>query len=125
MTFDEIKQQLILNFGNESISSIETGPQPILVIPVEKLVEVCHYLHENDQLYFDLLACITAIDNGPGLATMELIYNLTSIPYEHDLMLKIVFARNVADQPPIRSDGQPHLAYGRLARTGGIRPCRH
>lgn len=99
MTFDEIKQQLINNFGNENIDSIETGPQPMLVIQVNQLVEICQFLHEDEQLYFDMLSCITAIDNGPGLATMELIYNLTSLPYGHHLMFKVVFPRNTADQP--------------------------
>jgi NADH-quinone oxidoreductase subunit C len=99
MTFEEIKQQLIINFGNESIDSIEAGPQPMLVVQINQLVEICQFLHEDEQLYFDMLSCITAIDNGPGLATMELIYNMTSIPYGHDLMFKVVFPRNTADQP--------------------------
>ena len=98
MTFQEIKQLLILQFGPENIDSMETGLQPAVVVPVGKLPEICRFLHESEQLYFDFLACITAIDNGPGLATMELIYNLTSIPYGHDLTLKIVFPRNTEDQ---------------------------
>jgi len=98
MTFQEIKQILILQFGPENIDSIETGLQPSIVVPAGKLAEVGQFLHENEQLYFDFLACITAIDNGPGLATMELIYNFTSIPYGHNLVLKIIFPRNINDQ---------------------------
>ena len=30
---------------------------------------------------------------------MEIIYNLTSIPYGQDLMLKIIFPRNTEEQP--------------------------
>jgi NADH-quinone oxidoreductase subunit C len=61
-------------------------------------------LYEDDRLYFDYLACITAVDNGarpdsPESATMEVIYNLTSIPYGRDLMVKIIFPRNLPDHP--------------------------
>jgi NADH-quinone oxidoreductase subunit C len=99
MTFQEIKQLLVTQFGEDKIGSVETGLQPCIVVPVDDLVEICQFLHENEQLYFDFLACITAIDNGPGLATMEVIYNFTSIPYGQDLMLKIVFPRNTDDSP--------------------------
>jgi NADH-quinone oxidoreductase subunit C len=99
MTFQEIKQTLISQFGVDHFESVESGPQPILSVTVEKLEAVCRFLHETDQLYFDFLSCITAIDNGPALATMEIIYNLSSIPYEHTLMLKISFPRNEEGQP--------------------------
>ncbi len=58
--------------------------QPSITVPAEKIAEICQFLFEDERFYFDYLACITAIDNGPGLATMELIYNLNSIPYGHD-----------------------------------------
>jgi NADH-quinone oxidoreductase subunit C len=99
MTFQEIKQLLLVQFGSDQIDSIETGPQPVLTVAIEKLEAICRFLHESDLLYFDFLSCITAIDNGPGLGTMEIIYNFTSIPYEHNLMLKITFPRNVEGQP--------------------------
>ncbi len=99
MTFHEIKTAIQLQFGEAQIDSIETGPQPIIVIPADLLADICQFLHQDARFYFDFLACITAIDNGPGLATMELIYNLTSLPYQHDLTLKIVFPRNTDEQP--------------------------
>jgi len=98
MTFEDIKQILSAKFG-EDIGSEEKGIQPILTAPANKIAELCKFLFEDDRLYFDYLACITALDNGPVLATMELVYNLTSIPYGHDLMIKILFPRNMEDQP--------------------------
>ena len=46
-----------------------------------------------------MLSCITALDNGVEKATMEVIYNLYSIPYEHKIMLKVVVPRNTKDEP--------------------------
>lgn len=98
MDFEAIKQILISQFG-ESIGSEEKGPQPILTAPADRIAEICGFLFEDERLYFDYLPCITAIDNGPAVATMELIYNLVSIPYGHALTIKIVFPRNTEDQP--------------------------
>ncbi len=98
MTFQEIVNILETQFADLEMAADEKNPQPVLSIPANQIAAVCQFLHGHDQLYFDYLACITAIDNGPGAATMEVIYNLTSIPYGHDLTLKIVFPRNTADQ---------------------------
>lgn len=99
MTFQEITQIIVSKFGHLNIETDVKGPQYILIVPAGQIATICQFLYEDNRLYFDYLACITAIDNGPGLATMEIIYNLTSIPYGQDLMLKIIFPRNLPDQP--------------------------
>lgn len=94
MTFPEIKTVLTAHFGPEIILAEETtGLQPYLLLPTERIAEVCQFLHENPALYFDLLECLTSLDNGPEVNTMEIAYNLYSIPYEHHLTLKIRFPR--------------------------------
>lgn len=96
MSFNEIAEVLLSRFGE----AIQGNPAtPSVTIPVESLTDVCQFLRDDERLFFDLLACITAIDNGPQANTMEVIYNLTSIPYEHDLMLKVVLTRNANDEP--------------------------
>jgi NADH-quinone oxidoreductase subunit C len=96
MTFQEIKSLLQTFFGDEIIvSSEESGLQPSITVSPERLLEVCQFLHVNPNMYFDFLACITAIDNGVEKGTMEVIYNLTSIPLEHNITLKVVISRNV------------------------------
>ena len=40
-----------------------------------------------------MLSCVTGLDNGPQTNTMEVIYNLYSIPYNLHLMLKVVLPR--------------------------------
>ena len=58
------------------------------------LVNVCRELHRNQQTYFDMLSCITGIDNGPAAGNMEIAYNLYSIPYNLHLMLKVTLPRD-------------------------------
>ena len=93
MTFSEITDLLTAQFGADSQTNTQ-NPQPYITAPVEQLVDICQFLRDDDRLFFDLLACITGIDNGPDADTLEVIYNFTSIPYEHNLMLKVIVARN-------------------------------
>ena len=106
MTFSEITDLLTAQFGAE-IQANTQNLQPYLTVPAEQLVDICQFLRDDERLFFDLLACITAIDNGANANTMEVIYNLTSIPYEHNLMLKVVVPRNSTGQLP----SVPSLAH--------------
>ncbi len=103
VNFTDIVSLLQSRFGPEAVVANTTNPQPYLTVPVEQLVTVCQFLRDDDQLFFDLLACVTAIDNGPESGTMEVIYNLTSIPFEHDLMLKVVVSRTTQPMPAVPS----------------------
>ncbi|MCF2502291.1 NADH-quinone oxidoreductase subunit C [Dyadobacter sp. CY107] len=94
MTFQEISELVSIHFSGKVIETDAKGAQPILIVPVNDIAEICDFLYRDNRLYFDYLACLTAIDNGVTLGTMEVIYNLTSIPYGHDLMIKTVFTRN-------------------------------
>ena len=64
------------------------------------LKDVCIRLHEHPSGFFDMLSCISVIDNGPEAGTLELVYNLYSIPFNHHLALKLIVPR---DQPEVDS----------------------
>lgn len=64
-----------------------------LVVDAATLKQVCERLHKNPETYFDMLTCITGVDNGPEANTMEVIYHLYSIPFHQSLMLKVIVSR--------------------------------
>lgn len=102
MSFEEIKKLLISQFGEDTF--IEVNPktdQPVLQIPVKYLVEICRFLNEDEQLFFDYLVCVTGIDNGPEKGTLEVIYHLTSIPYQHNLVFKVITQRQFDENSSI------------------------
>jgi NADH-quinone oxidoreductase subunit C len=102
MRFTEIKELLIRKFGSEAFADTETVyPQPQLIVKTSEIAHVCEELRDHELTYFDFLSCITAIDNGPAKGTMEVIYHLFSIPYEHHMVLKVVFARGHNDVLPV------------------------
>jgi NADH-quinone oxidoreductase subunit C len=77
---------------SEPVADENCTPKAIK-ISAQDLKEVCRNLHQHPKTFFDMLSCITGLDNGPQAATMEVIYNLYSIPFNHHLMLKVVLPR--------------------------------
>lgn len=71
-----------------------------LSIHASNLLVVCEQLYKNPETYFDMLTCITGVDNGSEANTMEVIYQLYSIPFNHSLMLKVVVPR---ENPEVES----------------------
>ena len=63
----------------------------------DDLVAVCSALYQHPDSYFDMLSCITGIDNGAEKGTIEVAYNLYSIPYDLHLMIKITVPRDNAE----------------------------
>ncbi|GAB3571891.1 hypothetical protein GCM10027578_30920 [Spirosoma luteolum] len=92
MTFTELVTYIEAS-GFSTLTAHPDGLQPYLTVPADQLQPLCLLLRNDERLFFDMLSCVTGIDNGPVADTMEVIYNLCSIPYEHTLMLKVVVPR--------------------------------
>ena len=131
MTFDEIKQILASEFGESVIlKSDETAIQPSLTVEGSQIALVCAFLKNDRRLYFDFLACLTGIDNGPQAETMEVVYHLNSIPYQHQFVLKVIVQRNNPTVPTVSTvwrtaDSLWHTNkrtfLGGLHQRGGVR----
>ncbi len=100
-TFEDIYQHLLAGFGEEIRGRDEQcSPAAIKVAPAA-IAEVCKTLHTREKTYFDQLSCITGLDNGPEAGTMEVVYNLYSIPYNLHLSLKVELPRNNSNEEPL------------------------
>lgn len=82
------------------IITLQTSVPGGMVIDSRDLLPVCRRLFEDPALYFDMLSCVTGLDNGPGAATMEVLYHLYSIPFNRSLVLKVILTR---DKPEVES----------------------
>lgn len=95
MSFEEIKNIIIDKLGVDAIVKEDiTSVQSQLTIRKEKLIEVCNELRSNNKLFFDMLSCLTAIDNGPAKGSMEVLYHLYSIPFNQYLVLRVELERS-------------------------------
>ncbi len=91
---DQLKESLQNKFNREVILEVSEQDTPVSIrLAPADLLPVCRFLHEHRDWYFDLLNCVTGLDNGPEAGTMEVIYNLTSIPMERSLMIKVTLER--------------------------------
>lgn len=97
-TLELIIKVLQDKLGDGIVLEASETPQMSLKVDVSKLRDVCKELYTNEQTYFDYLNCITGIDNGEKVGTMEVVYNLTSIPYERQLTLQVVLSRNTEEE---------------------------
>jgi NADH-quinone oxidoreductase subunit C len=75
---------------------IENVPQPFIFLPEPScLLKVCKFLYGSPLFYFDFLNCVTAIDNGTEAGSIDLIYHLSSIPFEKSVVLKVQIDREL------------------------------
>ena len=100
MQFEEIKLLVNEKLPDAVLGEdLESTPQALL-IDANFIHQVCDFLHANEKTYFDSLSCISALDNGEEKDSVEIVYNLYSIPFDLHLMLKVNLKR---DQPQIES----------------------
>lgn len=98
MNFQEVKEVIISKFGNDVIIEEEiNGLQPALIINPDLIVEVCMELRNNPDTWFDFLSCLSGVDYGIDQQKFGVIYHLSSIIKNHQLVLK-VFQNNNRDE---------------------------
>jgi NADH-quinone oxidoreductase subunit C len=79
--------------SSEPVADANSSPK-IITVSSHDLREVCAELLKNSTTFFDMLSCITPIDNGVQTGTMDIVYNLYSIPFNHHVAIKIVIPRD-------------------------------
>ena len=90
--FDQILSIIKTVTQHDVIVDENCTPKGVRVAP-QDLVKVCATLLQHPETYFDMLSCITGIDNGVQAATMEVVYTLYSIPYNSHLTVKVMIPR--------------------------------
>ncbi|HYG17908.1 MAG TPA: NADH-quinone oxidoreductase subunit C [Ohtaekwangia sp.] len=96
MTFENFNRLIAgISLQHEVKFDLNARPNAVLLSP-DDLIPVCETLYRNPATYFDMLSCITGIDNGPAAGTMEVAYNLYSIPFDLHLMIKVILPREAA-----------------------------
>lgn len=109
-TYEAIVTHIVQTVGASSIlaKQLDNMP-PAIQIAVQHTVAVCEVLHTHPDAYFDHLACITALDNGVEANTLEVIYQLYSIPYNLQLMLKVSIPRELPGDPLPKMPSVSHI----------------
>lgn len=96
MTQQEIFEKLKEKFG-EAIVEVkeEKSSDAIIIVPPDKVDEICQHLKVDDNFQFGFLNCISGIDNPDK--TLSAAYNLFSFPKRHKVTLKVNVPREKPD----------------------------
>ncbi len=93
MTFEEIKNKIINRFGEEMILAEQTSYlQPQLIVDKNRIEELCLFLRDDSELYFDYLHCLSGVDYAADQQELAVVYHLNSIPYKHSIVLKVMLS---------------------------------
>ena len=97
MIFDIVKEILIAEFGDDVIVSEELNQkQPALIIKADLISEVCLLLRDHPATWFDFLSCLTGVDYGVEQQKFGVVYHLSSILKNHQIVLKVILENNRA-----------------------------
>lgn len=94
---------IIKEVSQAEITEIPNSTPFGVIVKNEIILSLCERLHNDSELYFDMLSCITGVDNGPETGTMEVIYHLYSIPFNQSLVLKVILPRENPELESIAS----------------------
>lgn len=90
MIFERVKHLLISQFGEHVIVGEEDHLQPALIIKNELIDEVCLFLRNHPETWFDFLSSLSGVDYGVEQQKFGVVYHLSSIIKNHQLVLKVI-----------------------------------
>ena len=99
-TFDQILSVVKSSCTHGDCIVDENASPKAISIERGDLISVMNFLLNDPIAYFDMLSCVTGVDNGPEAKTIDIVYNLYSIPFDHHLMIKVTLPR---DKPEVQS----------------------
>lgn len=99
-TFDQILSVVKSSCTHGDCIVDENATPKAISIERGDLISVMNILLNDPIAYFDMLSCVTGVDNGPEAKTIDIVYNLYSIPFDHHLMIKVTLPR---DKPEVQS----------------------
>lgn len=110
MTAAEIHQRLSAEVGEDAIlaSDLEVM-QPWIELKPESLVQACTFLHQQQELFFDFLHSLSGVDEGPEANTLMVVYHLSSLIHEHQIVLKVRIPR--INNPKEATIGVPSVSH--------------
>jgi len=99
MTFADIAKRLQDSFGDAVLEAKSEGvPEAFIRVAPGKIGEIARFLHDDPDLRFDYLMCLSGVDNGKE--TLGVVYHLYAMTHRHRLALK---AEVPASEPKLRT----------------------
>lgn len=89
MKVADIIASLQEKFSEDILETEQEVLQPWIEIKVKALPIISTFLLKEESLYFDFLHCISGVDYGLESGKLGVVYHLSSLIHEHQLVLKV------------------------------------
>lgn len=84
-----IAERIKEKYPDEVLEIKEFRGQASVILKKSRILEICRYLHDEPDLYFDYLVDVCGIDYlGKKEKRFEVVYHLFSIKHRHSIRLK-------------------------------------
>ena len=88
MTPPEISEKLKTHFADAVLEAKLDGvPDPYLKILPGRMLAVAEFLHDETDLQFNFLMCLSGVDYGKGM--LGIVYHLFSMTKRHKMTIKV------------------------------------
>jgi NADH-quinone oxidoreductase subunit C len=84
-----VLEKLKSRFADAILETYEFRDELTVVVPKERIVDICKFLKEDPQLQFDFLADVCGIDMYTPAKRFGVIYNLYSLKNRNRVRLKV------------------------------------
>ena len=100
MTIQEISEKLKAKFTDAILEvKIEGAIEPYVKVAPAKILEVAAFLHDDTDLQFDYLMCLSGTDNGKGM--LGVVYHAHSVSKRHKITIKVEVPADKAEIPSV------------------------
>jgi len=89
-----IIETLKVKFPEGILASEVDVKQAWVEVAPDLILSIADFLLTDESLYFDFLHCISGVDYGESEGKLGLVYHLSSLIHEHQLVLKVSLDRS-------------------------------
>jgi NADH-quinone oxidoreductase subunit C len=98
---EKVLEKLKAKHGDVVLEANEFRGELTIVVPKERIVEVCRFMKDDEELAFDLLADLCGIDMYTPENRFGVIYNLYSLKTKHRIRLKTFTGEDHPNVPTV------------------------
>jgi NADH-quinone oxidoreductase subunit C len=103
MMNEKVLERLKARFGDVVLEPNEFRSELTIIVPKERIVDICKFLKEESDLSFNLLADLCGIDMYTPMKRFGVIYNLYSFKTKHRIRLKTFVEEDNPKVPSVTS----------------------
>jgi NADH-quinone oxidoreductase subunit C len=96
----QLAERIRKKFGESAAVLVTETRDPYVVVPAKKIAEVCRFLHDDPEMFFDGFSSLTGVDM-PAEGSIDVVYHLVSYRHHGLCVLKVRLPREDPEVPSV------------------------